>query len=56
MSFAVYQTTFALFGARRFGFDATHIGYLLSAFGLLGVIVQAGWSVPSCERSASGAR
>jgi DHA1 family tetracycline resistance protein-like MFS transporter len=41
-SFAVYQTTFALFGARRFGFDATHIGYLLSAFGFLGVVVQAG--------------
>ena len=40
MSFAVYQTTFALFGARRFGFDATHTGYLLSAFGALGVIVQ----------------
>jgi DHA1 family tetracycline resistance protein-like MFS transporter len=36
----VYQTTFALFGARRFGFDAAHIGYLLSAFGFLGVIVQ----------------
>ena len=33
MAFAVYQTTFALFGARRFGFDATHTGYLLSAFG-----------------------
>ena len=42
MSFAVYQTTFALFGARRFNFDAAHIGYLLSAFGLLGVIVQVG--------------
>ena len=42
MSFAVYQTTFALFGARRFGFDAAHTGYLLSAFGLLGVIVQGG--------------
>jgi DHA1 family tetracycline resistance protein-like MFS transporter len=40
MAFAVYQTTFALFGARRFGFDATHTGYLLSAFGALGVIVQ----------------
>jgi DHA1 family tetracycline resistance protein-like MFS transporter len=39
-SFAVYQTTFALFGARRFGFDATHIGYILAAFGVLGVIVQ----------------
>jgi MFS transporter, DHA1 family, tetracycline resistance protein len=41
-SFAVYQTTFALFGARRFGFDATHIGYILAAFGVLGVIVQGG--------------
>jgi MFS transporter, DHA1 family, tetracycline resistance protein len=39
-SFAVYQTTFALFGARRFGFDATHTGYILATFGLLGVIVQ----------------
>jgi DHA1 family tetracycline resistance protein-like MFS transporter len=42
MCFAVYQTTFALFGARRFGFDATHTGYLLSAFGALGVLVQGG--------------
>jgi DHA1 family tetracycline resistance protein-like MFS transporter len=40
-SFGVYQTTFALFGAHRFGFDATHTGYLLAAFGFLGVIVQA---------------
>jgi multidrug resistance protein len=40
-TFAVYQTTFALFGERRFGFDATHIGYLLAAFGFLGVVVQA---------------
>jgi DHA1 family tetracycline resistance protein-like MFS transporter len=40
-SFAVYQTTFALFGARRFGFDAAETGYLLAAFGFLGVIVQA---------------
>jgi MFS transporter, DHA1 family, tetracycline resistance protein len=49
-SFAVYQTTFALFGARRFGFDATHIGYLLSAFGLLGVIVQVGLVGPVVSR------
>jgi DHA1 family tetracycline resistance protein-like MFS transporter len=40
MAFAVYQTTFALFGSNRFGFDATHTGYLLSAFGFLGVVVQ----------------
>lgn len=49
-SFAVYQTTFALFGARRFGFDATHIGYLLSAFGLLGAVVQAGLVGPVVSR------
>ena len=45
-AFAVYQTTFALFGARRFGFDAAHTGYLLSAFGFLGVLVQGGMVGP----------
>ena len=39
-TFAVYQTTFALFGQRRFGWDATHIGYILATFGLLGVLIQ----------------
>lgn len=46
MSFAVYQTTFALFGAIRFGFDTAQTGYMLSAFGLLGVIVQGGLVAP----------
>jgi DHA1 family tetracycline resistance protein-like MFS transporter len=49
-SFAVYQTTFALFGARRFGFDATHTGYLLAAFGFLGVLVQVGLVGPIVKR------
>jgi DHA1 family tetracycline resistance protein-like MFS transporter len=49
-SFAVYQTTFALFGARRFGFDATHIGYLLAAFASLGVVVQLGMVGPIVKR------
>ncbi len=47
-AFAVYQTTFALFGARRFGFDAAETGYLLAAFGFFGVLVQGvvvGWIV-----------
>jgi DHA1 family tetracycline resistance protein-like MFS transporter len=48
--FAVYQTTFALFGARRFGFDATHTGYLLAAFGFLGVIVQVAMVGPVVKR------
>jgi MFS transporter, DHA1 family, tetracycline resistance protein len=49
-SFAVYQTTFALFGARRFGFDATQTGYLLAAFGFLGVLVQVGLVGPVVKR------
>ena len=59
MSFAVYQTTFALFGARRFGFDAAHTGYLLSAFGFLGVVVQGvlvGPIVASPRRAADAGR
>jgi MFS transporter, DHA1 family, tetracycline resistance protein len=50
MSFAVYQTTFALFGSRRFGFDAIQTGYLLSAFGALGVVVQGGMVGPVARR------
>jgi DHA1 family tetracycline resistance protein-like MFS transporter len=49
-AFAVYQTTFALFGARRFGFDVPQTGYLLSAFGFLGVIVQGGFVGPVVAR------
>jgi MFS transporter, DHA1 family, tetracycline resistance protein len=53
-AFAVYQTTFALFGALRFGFDVMHTGYLLAAFGALGVIVQGFLVGPIVE--ALGAR
>jgi DHA1 family tetracycline resistance protein-like MFS transporter len=53
MAFAVYQTTFALFGARRFGFDATATGYLLSAFGALGVVVQGGLVGPAAKALGS---
>jgi hypothetical protein len=49
-AFAVYQTTFALFGARRFGFDAAHTGYLLSVFGCLGVVVQGAMVGPIVAR------
>jgi MFS transporter, DHA1 family, tetracycline resistance protein len=45
-AFAVYQSTFALFGARRFGFTAVGTGYLLAAFGFLGVVVQGGLVSP----------
>ena len=39
-AFAIFQTTFALFTARRFGFDAPHTGYVFSVFGILGALVQ----------------
>jgi len=39
-AFAVFQTTFALFVARRFGFDAPQTGYLFAAFAVLGAGVQ----------------
>jgi DHA1 family tetracycline resistance protein-like MFS transporter len=48
-AFAVYTTTFALFGARRFGFDVSATGYLLAAFGMLGVIVQGALVGPIVE-------
>jgi len=40
LAFAVFQTTFALFAARRFGFDAPETGYFFTAFGILGAVVQ----------------
>jgi DHA1 family tetracycline resistance protein-like MFS transporter len=39
-SFAIFQTTFALFAARRFGFDAPQTGYLFACFGILGAVIQ----------------
>jgi DHA1 family tetracycline resistance protein-like MFS transporter len=39
-AFAMFQTTFALFAARRFGFDAPQTGYFFAAFAVLGAVVQ----------------
>lgn len=50
LAFAVFQTTFALFAARRFGFDAGRTGYFFAAFGVLGVVVQAVLIRPVVER------
>jgi multidrug resistance protein len=49
-AFAIFQTTFALFVARRFGFDASRTGYFFAAFGVLGVIVQGGFIRPIVHR------
>ena len=54
-TFSVYQTTFALFGQRRFGWDAPHIGYL-AIFATFGVLVQVSSWAASRARSAIAAR
>lgn len=50
LAFAVFQTTFALFVARRFGFDAAKTGYFFAAFGLLGAVVQGALIRPIVAR------
>src|SRR5881397_2145975 len=45
-AFSIFQTTFALFAARRFGLDAPRTGYFLAGFGLLGAVIQGGMIRP----------
>ena len=47
---AIFQTTFGLFVARRFGFGAATTGYVFAGFGLLGVVVQGGCIRPIVRR------
>jgi multidrug resistance protein len=49
-SFAIFQTTFALFVARRFGFDVPQTGYFFAGFGVLGAIVQGAFIRPIVRR------
>ncbi len=49
-SISVYQTAFALFGARRFGFDVPQTGYLLALVGAVGVVVQVALVGPVVRR------
>ncbi len=49
-AFAMFQTTFALFTAGRFQFDASQTGYFFSGFGVLGAIVQGGFIRPVVHR------
>ncbi len=50
VTFAIYQTTFALFAARRFGFDVAHTGYVLAFLGIIGVVVQLTLVGPAVRR------
>ena len=50
-AFSIFQTTFALFAARRFGFDASRTGYFLAGFGVLGAIIQGGLIRPIVKRT-----
>jgi DHA1 family tetracycline resistance protein-like MFS transporter len=49
-AFAIFQTTFALFVARRFGFDVSQTGYFFAGFGILGAVVQGGVIRPTVHR------
>src|SRR5262249_37861861 len=49
-AFAIFQTTFALFAARRFGFGVLRPGYFFAAFGILGAIIQGGMIRPIVAR------
>ena len=55
LAFAVFQTTFALFVAQRFGFDAGQTGYFFAAFGVLGAVVQ-GVAHPADRADGSATR
>jgi len=50
LAFAIFQTTFALFAAARFDFDAARTGWFFAGFGLLGAIVQGGFIRPIVHR------
>src|SRR5205085_3034499 len=41
-AFSIMTTSFALFTMYRFGYDASHNGYLFMYVGMLGVIIQGG--------------
>lgn len=51
-SFAIFQTTFALFAARRFGFDVARTGYFFAGFGILGALIQGGLIRPFVKRTS----
>ena len=51
-AFSIFQTTFALFAARRFDFNASRTGYFLAGFGVLGAFIQGGLIRPIIKRTS----
>jgi DHA1 family tetracycline resistance protein-like MFS transporter len=41
-AFSIMTAIFALFAEKRFGMDALHVGYVMAAIGIVGVIMQGG--------------
>ena len=54
-AFSIFQTTFALFAARRFDFNASRTGYFMAAFGVLGAVIQGGFIRPIVKRTGDKA-
>src|SRR5437870_3831005 len=50
-AFSIFQTTFALFAARRFDFNASRTGYFMAGFGVLGAVIQGGFIRPIVKRT-----
>jgi DHA1 family tetracycline resistance protein-like MFS transporter len=50
-AFSIFQTTFALFAARRFEFTASRTGYFMAGFGVLGAVIQGGLIRPIVKRT-----
>jgi DHA1 family tetracycline resistance protein-like MFS transporter len=49
-AFSIFQTTFALYAQRRFGFDVPRTGYFFAAFGVLGAVLQGVFIRPVVRR------
>jgi len=50
LAFSIFQTTFALYTHRRFGFDVARTGYFFAGFGVLGAVLQGGVIRPVVAR------
>jgi DHA1 family tetracycline resistance protein-like MFS transporter len=54
-AFSIFQTTFALFAARRFEFNASRTGYFMAGFGVLGAVIQGGLIRPIVKKTGDKA-